>query len=80
MAINAFYSATNVFCTCRLLAAIMAIVHHANAVSLNKTEDGLSITGMFFSKLEAVRANHMRGEGATVRLSALQHCIFRFFQ
>jgi hypothetical protein len=68
MAINAFYSAADVLFTCRLLATLLGVMQNVNAVTLNTTEDGLSVTGMFFTKLEAIRARNMRGEEAMVRL------------
>jgi hypothetical protein len=54
--------------SCMLLAAIIACcASNTNAVTLNATEDGLSLSGMFFSKLETMHAKLVSGDTGTVR-------------
>jgi hypothetical protein len=52
-----------------MLATLMVgVVPNAYAVTLNSTDDGLSLAGMFFSKLETLRAKHMSGQIGKVSL------------
>jgi hypothetical protein len=62
-----FYSA---MCTCRLLATLIAVAQQSNAMTLNVTDDGMSMTGVFFSKLEAFRAKRKSEDIGTVRWPA----------
>jgi hypothetical protein len=56
---------------CTLLAAIIAgIVPSTNAITLNTTDDGLSVAGMFFAKLEMIHSKLMSGDIGNVRLQA----------
>jgi hypothetical protein len=59
-----------------LLATILAFgVPTTNAVTLNATDDGLSPSGMFFSKLETIRSKLISGDSANVRMQALSQII-----
>jgi uncharacterized integral membrane protein len=54
-----------------LATLIVGVVQNTNAVTLNSTDDGLSLPGIFFAKLEALHAKHMSGDIGTVRLRAI---------
>jgi hypothetical protein len=57
-----------------LLAAIIACcAPNSNAVTLNATEDGLSLSGMFFSKLETMHAKLVSGDTGNVRSKSPFH-------
>jgi hypothetical protein len=54
-----------------MLATFIAVVMPnatAQTITFNTTDDGLSIAGMFFAKLETLHAKHMSGEMGKVRL------------
>jgi hypothetical protein len=56
-----------------LATCMVGVVPSANAVTLNATDDGLSLAGMFFAKLEILHAKHMSGETGQVCWGALSH-------
>jgi hypothetical protein len=76
----------HLFITCRIGAFMLATliaggVPKANAQSISldnvtfkATDDGLSIPGMFFAKLETMHAKHMSGEIGKVCLRPPAHC------
>jgi hypothetical protein len=45
-----------------------------SAIAFNATDDGVSIAGMFFAKLDKIHAKHMSGEIVKVRLSPQSQC------
>jgi hypothetical protein len=46
-----------------MLATLIVVVKQSTyAVSLNTTDDGLSVAGIFFAKLETLQAKQMSGE------------------
>jgi hypothetical protein len=47
-----------------------------DTVPLEKVDDNLSIAGMFFAKLETIRAKHMSGDTRKVRLPPSYHALF----
>jgi hypothetical protein len=52
-----------------------------SALAFNSTDDGLSIAGMFFAKLDMMHAKHMSGKAEKVRLRPSSQCtciIFMF--
>jgi hypothetical protein len=53
-------------CMRRLLATLIFVVQQTSADTLNATADGMSMTGVFFSKLEAFRAKHKSEDMGTV--------------
>jgi hypothetical protein len=54
-----------------LMAAYIAgFVTSTNAITLNTTDDGLSVAGMFFAKLEMIHSKLMSGDVGNVRLQA----------
>jgi hypothetical protein len=56
-----------------VLAALMAgLVQDAKASTLNATDDGLSVAGIFYAKVETFRAKMMSGEVGKVRLGPFQ--------
>jgi hypothetical protein len=67
-----------------VLAALMAgLVPDARASTLNTTDDGLSVAGIFFAKVETFHAKMMSGDVGMVRFWALFQCtcfllMFRF--
>jgi hypothetical protein len=55
-----------------LLATIIAFgVPNTHSATLNATEDGISLSGMFFSKLETMRSKLISGGTGNVRSQAL---------
>jgi hypothetical protein len=63
--------------SCMFLAAVIACgVPNTNADALDATDDGLSLAGMFFAKLETMRASLRSGDIGNVRLSALSYSKF----
>jgi hypothetical protein len=54
-----------------MLATLMVVVlPNAHAITLNTTDDGLSVAGIFFAKLETLHAKHMSGDIGKVREGA----------
>jgi hypothetical protein len=41
---------------------------NAQGITFNTTDDGMSLAGMFFAKLDSMNAKHMSGAMAKVRL------------
>jgi hypothetical protein len=46
----------------------------AQAIAFNTTDDGMSLAGMFFAKLETMHTKHMSGAVGKVRLQPPQQC------
>jgi hypothetical protein len=53
-----------------LATLVVGVLPNAYAITLNTTDDGLSVAGIFFAKLETLHAKHMSGEIGKVRLEA----------
>jgi hypothetical protein len=54
-----------------MLATLVAsgLIHaYAQGITFNTTDDGMSLAGMFFAKLDSMNAKHMSGAMAKVRL------------
>jgi hypothetical protein len=63
-----------------MLATLMVgILPNSYAITLNTTDDGFSMAGIFFAKLETLHAKHMSGEIGKVRLGAFQRALGRCF-
>jgi hypothetical protein len=62
-----------------LASLIVGVLPNAYAITLNTTDDGLSVAGMFFAKLEILHAKHMSGEIVKVRLGAFQRALGQCF-
>jgi hypothetical protein len=58
-----------------LAAFIVGGMPHINAITLQRTEDGLSVAGMFFAKLETFHAQLMSGDMGQVRLQVPSQCV-----
>jgi hypothetical protein len=47
---------------------------NAEAITFKSTDDGLSVAGMFFAKLESLHARHMSGKMGKVRMCLTIEC------